>query len=112
MHPVIIGCPLQRLSRIDWSVHLHLLLAPVIGNLLGSLTSLTFFLFFLLRLLLVGILWRLDKIMFCEFNWAQYTFVSLMHLVSNLGIYFHGCFTHKRDLRVPVIDTHITGPFS
>src|SRR6187402_1620941 len=51
--PVVVGCSLQGLPRVRWSVHLLLLLPVVLGCFLGVLPFLTLALALLFRLLLV-----------------------------------------------------------
>jgi hypothetical protein len=88
VHPVVVCCAFQRLSRIHWPV--QILLAFLV--LLSSFTSLLHLKFLALTILVghllfvVGQLRLLDELVLCMFNWTQYAFVLLI-IVSVKGLH-------------------------
>jgi hypothetical protein len=80
MNPVVIGCPFERLARVDRAVHLFLLLTVVIGRALGVLPFHPFPLPLFLRLLFMRIrdFGVLDKVVHRVFDRAENTFVVLV----------------------------------
>jgi hypothetical protein len=68
MDPIVVGCSLQGLAGIDWSVHLFLLFAVVFGDFVRCLTFGTLALSLLFRLLLMRNLRRLYKVVLGVFD--------------------------------------------
>lgn len=77
MHPIVVGRPFQRFSRIDRPAHFFLSLSIVVGCFLSILTLDTVLFPFLLGLLLMGNFRRLYKVLLSEINWTKGAFVVL-----------------------------------
>lgn len=75
--PIVVGRPLEGLSRIDRPTKIFLALSIMIGCFVSHLLLQTLTLSFLLGLLLVGDLRRLHEIVLRKFNGAKGTFVML-----------------------------------
>ena len=80
MHPIVVGSPFQRFSRIDWPAHFFLFLSIVVGYFLGILTFDAVLFPFLLGLLLVRDFRWLYKVLLSEFDWTESTFIVLCML--------------------------------
>lgn len=86
MNPIVVGGPFERLARVDWSIHLLLLLAVELGRLSGFLDILTFPLAILFRhlLLVVCELWLFHKVVLSVVNRTQDTLVVLQITLAHI----------------------------
>jgi hypothetical protein len=80
MHPVVVGSPFQRFSRIDWPAQFFLSLSIVVGYFLSILAFDAVLFPFLFRLLLVRDFRWLYKVLLSEFDWTESTFIVLCML--------------------------------
>jgi hypothetical protein len=114
VNPVVVGRPLQRFTRVDRAVHLFLLLAVVVGRLLGVFTLHPLSLTLLLGLLFVriGDLGLLNKVVRGVFDRAEDTLVVLhsrqYFMIARKALDN----TYNRQLGILVIETHVAGPFA
>jgi hypothetical protein len=89
MHPIVVGSPLERFSRIDRPAHFFLFLSIVVGCFLSILTFDTVLFPFFLRLLLVRDFRWLYKVLLSEFDWTESTFIVLCKLApSSIDVVF------------------------
>jgi hypothetical protein len=68
VYPIVVRGTLERFARVDWAVHVDLLLSVVLGGLQSRFLFRSLALLFLLGFLLVRDLRRLDKIMLRVFH--------------------------------------------
>lgn len=79
VYPIVVGCTLQWLARIDGPIHLFLLLPVELGSFAGllNLQFLTLAVFLRHLLFVMRKFWELDKVVLCVLHRAQNTLILL-----------------------------------